>query len=177
MDWQCAVLHHTIFLFGLDPVYRVSFSSVFSLSGTTGSFVILTKSAIVCISKCIANILCPGATGRKHGRHPILHPLPEGPTSSVFNFEHFRWLGAEWPETVVNSWHLRFPWSQLACEKDSFFPLEIMYFPGAVQMRQMRDLFWPPSEKTPATSRRGPKKDWLTWDLRVRRQLISLKWF
>lgn len=80
-------------------------------------------------------------------------PLPLKCPTSFFTLQHFKWLQTELPETVVNSWHLKFPWSQLACKKKavSFFPLKIMYFPGTVQMpqiRQMRDLFWPTNEKT-----------------------------
>lgn len=70
MAWQCAVLHHTIFvLFGVDWVYGVRFASAFSLNGASVSFVILTKSTIIRTSKCITDILCTGATGKKHGRH------------------------------------------------------------------------------------------------------------
>lgn len=77
---------------------------------------------------------------------------PRVPNFFSFTLQHCRWLQAELPETVVNSWHWKFPWSQLACKKGClFFPLKIMYFPGTVQMpqmRQMRDLFWPIYEKT-----------------------------
>lgn len=61
------------------------------------------------------NILCAGATGIKH-RQP-----PGCPTSSPFTLEHFKWLQAELPETAVDSWHWKFPWSQLACKKGCLF--------------------------------------------------------
>lgn len=97
------------------------------------------------LRKAFTNILCAGATGIKHRQPPGCPTFP-------FTLQHFKLLQAELPETVVNSWHWEFPWSLLACKKGCLFPsLKIMYFPGTVQipqMRQMKDLFWPTSEKT-----------------------------
>lgn len=71
-------------LFGVDWVYRVRFSSVFSFRSATVGFVILTKGTIIPTSKCITNILY---TGRKHGQHPP--PLPECSTS-LFTLQCFK---------------------------------------------------------------------------------------
>lgn len=106
-------------------------------------------------------------------------PPQKCPTSSLFTLQRFKWLQTELPETVVNSWHSKFPWSQLAYKKDfPFFPLKIMSSPGTVQMpqiRQIRDLFWPTNEKTSPSSPWGPQ-DWVTPYTRCQ-FLKRLHWF
>lgn len=94
--------------------------------------------------KAFTNILCAGATG-------IRHRQPPGCPTFPFTLQHLKLLQAELPETVVNSWHWEFPWSQLACKKGCLSPQKIMYFLGTVQIpqiTQMKDLFWTTSEKT-----------------------------
>ena len=113
-------------------------------------------------------------------------PLPGCPVSPPFTLQHFRWLQAELPETVVNSWHWKFPWSQLACKKKKkkacfFFPLKIMFFPSTVQMpqmRQMRDLFWPTNEKTSLISATALRFSSNKHKMFVSQEtyFISLKW-
>lgn len=139
----------TVFPFGWGWLgLEGQISSQCSLSGAPqGALWFWQRAQLYPLWNAFTNILCSGTTGIKH-RQP-----PGGPTSSPFTLQHGRWLQAELPETVVNSWHWKFPWSQLACKKGClfFFPLKIMYFPGTVQMpqmRQMRDLFWPTYEKT-----------------------------
>lgn len=67
--------------------------------------------------KASTNILCAGATGIKHRQ-------PPGCPTCPFTLQHFKLLQAELPETVVNSWHWEFPWSQLACKKGCLFTPE-----------------------------------------------------
>lgn len=173
---MCCTHTQSFFLFGADWVHRVRFSSVFSCSSTAVSFVILTNGTIISTLKCVTNILHAGATGIKYGKPP---PPQKCPTSSLFTLQRFKWLQTELPETVVNSWHSKFPWSQLAYKKDfPFFPLKIMSSPGTVQMpqiRQIRDLFWPTNEKTSPSSPWGPQ-DWVTPYTRCQ-FLKRLHWF
>lgn len=75
-------------LFGVDWVYRVRFSLVFLFRSATVGFVIRTKGTIIPTPKCITNILCTIATGRKHGQHPP--PFPECSTSSLFTLQCFK---------------------------------------------------------------------------------------
>lgn len=149
-EWEtnllCAVLTHTV----LPPCLRLTgfrgsdFPLVFSLSSTTVGFVILTKATIIPTSKCIYKYSVCWCNWHKT-------QTALGCPASPFTLQHFKLLQAELPETVVNSWHWEFPWSQLACKKGClFFPLKIVYFLGTVQMpqmKQMKDLFWPTCER------------------------------
>lgn len=67
------------------------------------------------LRNAFTNILCAGATGIKHRQPPGCPTFP-------FTLQHFKLLQAELPETVVNSWHWEFPWSQLARKKGFLFP-------------------------------------------------------
>lgn len=108
---------------------------------------------------------------------------PWVPDFSSPTLQHFKWLQAELPETVVNSWHRTFPWSQLACQKRlSFSPRKVMYFAGTGQMpqeRQMRDLFWPTNETAFPFSARALRFSYNKHKMFVSKEtkFIFLKWF
>lgn len=120
---------------------------VSSFSSSTVSFVMLTKGAVIPTWKFIDKYSVHWCNWHN------TQTAPGCPASPPFTLQRFKWLWAELPETVVHSWHWKFPWSQLACRKrlSLFPPRKIMYFPATVQMpqmRQMRDLFWPTNERT-----------------------------
>lgn len=107
----------TVFPFGWGWLgLEGQISSQCSLSGAPqGALWFWQRVQLYPLWNAFTNILCSGTTGIKH-RQP-----PGGPTSSPFTLQHGRWLQAELPETVVNSWHWKFPWSQLACKKGCLF--------------------------------------------------------
>lgn len=114
---QCAVLPHTAFPFvwrGLGLQGQI-FSQC-SLSGAPQwALRFWQRVQLYPLRNAFTDILCAGATGIKHRQSPGC------PTSPPFTLQRCRWLRAELPETVVNSWHWKFPWSQLACEKGCLF--------------------------------------------------------
>lgn len=152
---QCAVLTHTVFPFvwGWLALEGQIFPQC-SLSGAPQwALWFWQRVQLYPLRSAFTNILCTGATGIKH-RQP-----PRVPNFS-FHTSTFQMTTSRITRNSSKFLALEVPMIPAGMQKrlSLFFPLKIMYFPGTVQMsqmRQMRDLFWPTHEKTFSFSARA----------------------
>lgn len=126
------------------------------------------------LEKAFTNILCAGATGKKHRQPPGCPTFP-------FTLQHFKLLQAELPETVVNSWHWEFPWSQLACKKGCLSPPENNVLPRHcpnTSKEEKKVCFEQPLKKTvPSDGAPGFSYNIYKMFVSKETQFTSLKWF
>lgn len=119
--------------------------AVFSLSSTTVGFVILTKGTIIPTSKGIYKYSVCWCNWHKTQTAPWV-------SNFSFHTSTFQITTSRITRNSSKFLALGVPMIPAGMQKRLFFPpLKIMYFPGTVQipqMRQMKDLFWSTSEKT-----------------------------
>ena len=145
---QCDGLTHRLpFCLGWLGVEGRIFPPVFSFSSSTESFVILTKATIISTSKCIYKY------SLRWSNWPETQTALRVPGFSSFHPSTFQLTTGRITRNSSKFLALEVPMIPAGMQKKGcfFFPLKIMYFPGTVQMpqmRQMRDLFWPTNEKT-----------------------------
>lgn len=145
------------FVWGWLGVEGRIFPPVFSFSSSTESFVILTKATIISTSKCIYKYSL-----RWSNWHETQTALWV-PGFSSFHPSTFQMTTGRITRNSSKFLALEVPMIPAGMQKKKkkgcfFFPLKIMYFPGTVQMpqmRQMRGLFWPTNEKTSPFSARA----------------------
>lgn len=119
-----------------------AFPAAFAFSSATLSFVTRTMGTITSALKCIYKYSLRWCNWHKTQTAQLLSHV------NISNYCKENYRKQEYIPGVGRShdpgWHAK---------KAVFFsPLKIMYFPGTVQMsqmRQIRDLFWPTYEKTP----------------------------
>lgn len=157
-NWE-ADLHRALLttqpflLFEADRAWGSHFPAAFSLSSTTVGFVIRTKGTIIPTSKCIYKYSVCWCNWHKTQTAPWV------PNFSFYT-STFQITTSRITRNSSKFLALGVPMIPAGTQKRlSFSPLKIMYFPGTIQMPQMRqvkDLFWPTFEK-PFRSQLGPR--------------------